>query len=141
MVFRRAFLDCFYIASLAGFGVLAGVPHGKRSRRAFCSLSTATMEAIAQDACFQTLTSLETQIHCLNTKDLVEMFRAHQTHTRESNTMHTGIQSAMIEVSDISKKDIPKLCRDIMVIQKQLGVADAKITLQHWCTDLWWLRY
>jgi len=33
MVFRRAFLDCFYVASLAGFGVLAGVPRGKRSRR------------------------------------------------------------------------------------------------------------
>ena len=38
MVFRRAFLDCFYVASLAGFGVLAGVPRGKRARRVRCTL-------------------------------------------------------------------------------------------------------
>jgi len=30
MVFRRAFLDCFYIALLAGFGVLAGDTTVKR---------------------------------------------------------------------------------------------------------------
>jgi len=49
-----------------------------------------------------------------------------------SDNNHTGIQFAKIETFEASKKDISEFSRDIVVVQKQLGVADAKIALEPW---------
>jgi len=104
-------------------------------------LPASTMELIAQDACFQTLTSLEACINRYNTKDLVKMFKVYwMTRARQSNNAHTGIHFTTIEVLDASEKDIFELSRDIAVIQKELGAPDAKIILRPWrshCSHSW----
>ena len=92
-----------------------------------CYLPASTIELIAQDVCFQALTSLEV---LTGAENLVEMFKAHWVRARQSNNMHMGIRSATIEVIDASAKDISELSRDIAMIQKQLGIIGAKITLQ-----------
>jgi len=97
-----------------------------------CILSASTMALIGHETCFQTLTSLEIRIGLHNTKDLVEMFKAHWMRARQSNNTHSGIRSATIDAIDASEKDISQFSRDIAVIQKQLGVTDAKITLRLW---------
>ena len=91
-----------------------------------------TMELIGHETCFQTLTSLEIITRSLHTKALVEMFKAHWARARQSNNNHTGIQFATIEVFGIGGDHISKVSRDIAMIQKQLGVADANITLRKW---------
>ena len=90
-------------------------------------LPASTMELIARDACLQTHTSL---MACSDTKDLIEMFRVCWTRDRQSNNVDTGIHSATIEVVDASEEHISKSSRDIAVIQKELGAANAKITLR-----------
>jgi len=95
-------------------------------------LPTSMLELIAQDACFQTLTSLEAGIRRYNPKDLVEKFKltVYWTRARQSNNVHAGIHSVMVEVVGTSHKVTSDFSRDIAVIQKRLGASDAKITLR-----------
>ena len=106
-----------------------------------CTLSASMMTLIGQETYFQALTSLETRIGLHNTKGLVEMFKAHWVRAQQSNNTHTGIRSATIEAIDVSEKDISEFSRDIAVIQKELGVVDANITLrrQRSHPSRWWL--
>ena len=102
-----------------------------------CSLSASMMALIGQEMCFQTLTSLEVRIDLCNTENVVEMFKTHWAHAQQSNNTHIGIRSATIEAINASEEDISEFSRDIAVIQKQLGVTDAKITLRRWRPDAW----
>lgn len=92
-------------------------------------LSASMMELMAQDACFQTLTSLKTWIlHC-DVKVLVEIFKVYWMSARQLNNVNIGIHSMTIEVVGTSEKEISEFLWDIAVIQKELGPSDTKITL------------
>jgi len=103
-----------------------------------CFLPASTIALIGQKTCFQTLTSLEIITSLHNTRDLVEMFKAHWARARQSNNTHPGIRFATIEATDPSEKDISHFSQDIAVIQKQMGVTDMKITLRRWCSSDPW---
>jgi len=97
-----------------------------------CALPASAIKLIGQEACFQTLTSLEIVTGARNVKALVGMLKAHWARARQSNNMHTGIRSASIKVMDASEKNISDLSQDIAIIQKQLGVTDAQISVRRW---------
>ena len=65
----------------------------------------------------------------------METFKKHRARARQSNNAYTGTRSATIEAVNASEKDISQASRDIAVIQEQLGVVDAKITLRRWDRD------
>ena len=94
--------------------------------------SASMMELIAQETCFETLTSLE--IVTEDTKGLVNMLKTHWMRARQSNNTHTGIWSAAFETRSATEKDISEFWRDIAAIQKQLGVTEAKFTLRPWAS-------